>query len=158
MRAGKLTIVAMLAFAASGCQSAGWPPWTVWPFESYDDGDVLTPVKRIEQYADLAESADGQTPQKQEQVSLMLAEQIRSEEDPLVREQIVRTLGSYRTATAERMLWAALKDVQPGLGGQVKPATNVRIAACKTWGQRGGPQGSPRCRVSCKRKMTSTYG
>ncbi len=123
----------------AGCNS-GWPPQTIWPFENYDDGSVLTPVKRIEYFKTVEENAAAASPQEQAQTSQYLSTALAAEEDPLVRIQIVRALAVYPTPAAGEALMTALKDTDLKRGGRMAPNRDVREAACVAWGRRGGPQ------------------
>jgi HEAT repeat protein len=64
---------------------------------------------------------------------------IQTEQDPLVREEIVRTLAGIPTETAAKVLAAGMKDSEP----------RVRVAVCQAWGKRvaaanpAGPGASP---------------
>jgi HEAT repeat protein len=59
---------------------------------------------------------------------LDLTNAIRSEEDPIIRAEIITTLAHYDGSTVDRVLKAALQDPDP----------DVRVAACRAWGRRGG--------------------
>jgi HEAT repeat protein len=69
-------------------------------------------------------------PDEQERISGELAAAFPVEADPLIRLEIVRALDGYPTAAAASTLDAALGDSDG----------DVRIAACKVWGERGGPE------------------
>jgi HEAT repeat protein len=79
---------------------------------------------------------------EKEKVATHLAEEIRTEQDPLVRIQIIRTLAAIPTETAAAVLNGGMKDPDP----------DVRVAVCDGWGSRasaiqrssGGTQTEPR--------------
>jgi hypothetical protein len=66
------------------------------------------------------------SPDDKEKVSADLARMIQTEQDPLVREEIVRTLAGIPTQTAANVLAAGMKDSEP----------KVRVAVCQAWGKR----------------------
>jgi HEAT repeat protein len=73
-----------------------------------------------------------------EKVASHLAEEIRTEQDPLVRIQIVRTLATIPNETAAAVLNGGMKDPDP----------DVRVAVCDGWGVRAAamrrlPSGAP---------------
>ena len=59
-----------------------------------------------------------------------MAASIRTEKDPLIRLEIIRTLGRYPGPAADAILKAALSD----------PEARVRVAACEAWGKRNDAQ------------------
>ncbi|HKD35494.1 MAG TPA: HEAT repeat domain-containing protein [Pirellulales bacterium] len=85
--------------------------------------DRISLVKEEGKYA-----AKG-SPDDKEKVSADLARMIQTEQDPLVREEIVRTLATIPTETAANVLAAGMKDSEP----------KVRVAVCQAWGKRGSP-------------------
>jgi hypothetical protein len=129
----KLMASIVCAVALAGCAQSkpsrkGWAwPWTP---EVDDAVGITTPGKRIEQMNKLQELAATQSPADQERVSQELAKQIHDEQDPLIRRHIVRTLGYYQTTVSTTVLKLAVADAD----------TEVRIAACESWGRRGGAE------------------
>jgi len=113
---------------AVGCANFGsMPSWMPFTRQASNDLPGLTPpAERIDKLRDLAKDASRSTPQQAEQTCLELAGTIRVEEDPMIRAEIVRTLGAYRGLTADSVLRAAVDD----------PDEDVRIAACEAWGKR----------------------
>jgi HEAT repeat protein len=55
---------------------------------------------------------------------------MQSEQDPLVRIEIMRTLAGIPTETAAAVLRAGMKDSDP----------EVRVAVCQAWGKRAAPK------------------
>jgi HEAT repeat protein len=84
----------------------------------------------MEELTALAQRASKSTPVEQEKVAADLARRIQREKDPLIRQQIIRTLASYPTPMSGAVLEAALGDEH----------ADVRIAACHAWGQRKGDE------------------
>ncbi len=124
-----IIVFAFLALLLPGC--AELPPWV--PFQGPTSDNlpgVITPAQKISQLRKLALKAAESDPQTKHRAALQLTSAIRSETDPLVRAEIVRTLGDYPDSAADGILKAALND----------PDTDVRIAACQSWGKRGDAQ------------------
>ena len=88
------------------------------------------PSAQIAQLRDLSEAISRAAPDTQQRLSVDLANRINSEEDPIIRAEVVRTLGALRTEAAVQGLQAALADGVP----------EVRIAACEAWRRHGGPE------------------
>ena len=86
--------------------------------------------ERVEQLKKLSETAATATPAQRQQVSEQLAASIRSEKDPLIRLEIIRTLGHYPGPAADAILKAALND----------PEARIRTVACEAWGKRNDAQ------------------
>ena len=63
---------------------------------------------------------------EQRQHALALSEQVQSEQVPVVRRELVRTLAHFHVVEAEAGLLEALEDNDP----------DIRIVACKAWGTR----------------------
>lgn len=122
-------LACILALSGTGCASfdAGscWAPFRK---QADDDlADIPSPAKRIASLRELARNASRATPEQRQQVAAELVESIRTEEDPLIRAEIVRALGAYPGPAADAVLRAALSD----------PDAEVRVAACEIWGDRG---------------------
>ena len=122
--------------AALGCASQEKKKTFAWPWspEVDDAVGITTPAQRLAAMKEMAEKANKQSPAEQERVSGDLAKQIQDEQDPMIRREIVRTLGHFNTASSSAVLQAATADADSG----------VRIAACGAWGRRGGPEAAER--------------
>lgn len=141
-RPGRLGValwLLLVLLCQTGCRDTALlarPDW--WPFggdpnyEFLNERGYVAPSQRVRQLQKLAREASKKTPEEQQQISQQLAEQIRGELDPLVRQEIVRTLAHYDTPTANTVLAAALEDPDP----------LVRVEACRAWGHRGGAEAS----------------
>jgi len=107
---------------------AGWRmPWSEKPDQV---PGIISPAERIARLRQAAKDAPDTTPADQQQISGKLAEVIRMEADPMIRAEIVRTLGEFSAPAAAPVLHAALADSDPA----------VRMAACSALGKRGGPE------------------
>jgi HEAT repeat protein len=91
---------------------------------------ITTPAEQTAELKELAKKAPKSTPEEQERVSKDLASRIQREQDPLIRQQIVRTLAVYNTPMSSAVLQAAVGDND----------ADVRIAACQAWAKRKGPE------------------
>ena len=103
---------------------------TLWPFAEKRDtvAGVKTATERVAELKKLSASAKDTQPEQQARISADLCDQLRREEDPLMRIELINTLAVYRTTIATKMLEAALIDTD----------AEVREAACAAWGKRGG--------------------
>lgn len=123
----------------SGCaQQAAQKKWYD-PFGLFAKKDepatkVKTSAERIKILRDLAKRADELTPEEQQQatneINKSLFNSFDSEDDLLVRAQMLRTIAVFPNAQAAKVLKGGLSD----------PDTDVRIACCEAWGQRGGEE------------------
>ncbi|MBI2826367.1 MAG: HEAT repeat domain-containing protein [Planctomycetia bacterium] len=119
--------------AGSGCATAPraqWPSWMAFGKKEEDGPKILTPHDKMVQMRELATRLPKYSPELQEQVAAELVQAIPHEQDPVLRAQILRTLGVCPTESAARILAAGLNDHN----------RDVRIAACDAWGKRGGPE------------------
>jgi HEAT repeat protein len=92
--------------------------------------NIKTPQDRHKELVELAKDAGDKSPAEQERIVAELAKEIQHEEDAMMRRQILRTLGEYRTPLAMAILEAGLKDTD----------LEVRRVACNSIGTQGGPQ------------------
>jgi HEAT repeat protein len=118
--------MALVCGCASTNEMATW-----WPWHQPDQSADLArygPVswQKIEQLKELRKLESAAIDES------ALAGQFRSETDPLVRLEIVRTLAHVPTPTAGAVIAAALQD----------PDVDVRVTACQEIGKIGGEQAS----------------
>jgi len=119
----------LAAATAVGCAEMDvLPSWMPFQEPASDRmAGVIPPAERIAELREHSANAAQRSPEERLKVSERLARSIRKEEDPLIRVEIIRALGSYPGPTADAILKAALIDVD----------AQVRIAACEGWGRRG---------------------
>ncbi len=124
----------LLTLVGAGCANSGGPSGNLFgslPFRgdaANDDlPDVPSPGDRIESLRELAQEARRTGAAQKQQTARELAQAIRTEEDPLIRTEIIRTLGAYPCETSDLVLRSAFGD----------PDTEVRVTACEVWGRRG---------------------
>ena len=125
-------LTCLVAIGTGGCADlVTVPSWVPFFGETVaNTSGIISPAERIEKLQELAENAPRSSPEEKERISTELAGTIRTEEDPMIRAEIIRTLGEYPTGTSQAVLKAALDD----------PEAEVRLAACQAWARRGGPQ------------------
>ncbi|MBN2024560.1 MAG: HEAT repeat domain-containing protein [Pirellulales bacterium] len=104
---------------------------------------MVPPHERMAHLKELAKNAAG-AGVKRQGIAQQLAEEFRAEDDPLLRAQLVRTLAAYPCRESADALRAALED----------PVSDVRIAACKAWGERA-KQGDPEAATLLGQRIAS---
>ena len=124
-----IVLCGLAAVTAAGCAEMDFlPSWMPVQEPASDQmAGVVSPAVRIAELRELSAKAAKCSPEERLQVSERLARSIRNEQDPLIRLEIISALGSYPGPTADAILKAALSDVD----------TQVRTAACESWGRRG---------------------
>lgn len=124
-------IVALAVAVSSGCATDTSRRFA-WPWDDKSDDVELvgpTPKERITQLRALAKSAGELALPEQEAASLSLAEQLADEQNSIIRCEILRTLGRFRTPTADAMVRAGLEDKD----------LDVKTSVCNILGERGDP-------------------
>jgi hypothetical protein len=129
-RFSRLGATLLATFALVGCADPNRYLWYENWFPDGEDQRELarygpTPAQRIESVHELLDGAGG-SPGSADRVTTQLGQQIRSENDPFVRLEIVNGMASIDSPTAAAILEAAMRDPEP----------RVRMAACKAWGER----------------------
>jgi HEAT repeat protein len=122
-------VCCLLAVEAAGCTGGGglWGRAPTPQTAGDDLPDVPSPAERMAALRQLAREAGSQSAREKQRIAQGLSESICREEDPLIRAEIVRTLGAYPGEASGSVLRAALDD----------PDVEVRTAACEVWGRRG---------------------
>jgi HEAT repeat protein len=117
----------LLAAGGSGClgpsSTPSWMPFAHHPPEPVPGVD--SPSERAAGLRKLAEQAPSMDAAQKGALALELVEQIKKEEDPSLRSEILRTLAVCGGPAADRVLRAALND----------PDADVRMLACKLCGK-----------------------
>jgi HEAT repeat protein len=109
-----------------GC--ADLPTWV--PFNGPVSDDIpglVTPAQKIKQLRRLAQAGPESSLHEKRATVDYLTQIIRTEADPLVRAEIIRTVGEYPVAESSMLLTAAINDTD----------ADVRVAACDALGKRG---------------------
>ena len=129
-----LCVVILAAAITTGCAQNKISSKSLNPFAAQKKkGEAIgirTSAKTIEEMKELEKVAKKASPAAQEKVASELAMRIQVEQDPLVRIHMVTTLGAYPVPRSADVLKAALNDSD----------ADVRVACCKAWGRRGGPE------------------
>jgi HEAT repeat protein len=117
---------------ATGCSDFDFlPSWVPFQGPAADTvPGVVAPRERIEKLKKLSAASAAATPAERLKISEQLATSIRTEKDPLIRLEIIRTLGRYPGPAADAILKAALSDSEAG----------IRVVACEAWGKRSDAQ------------------
>jgi len=125
-------ILFVLTHGLAGCADLGWQ--LRWPLASTPVPDSYTaaasPAEQMAWLRKMAKDASGLSSAHREQLASQIAQTIPQEEDPMVRAEIVRTLGELPGTQADAVLASAIAD----------PDADVRIAACRSWGKRATAQ------------------
>jgi HEAT repeat protein len=126
-----LMFCGLAVMTAGGCADFEFPSWVPFQGPASDTmPGVVSPRERVEKLKKLSDTAASATPTQRQQVSDELAAAIRKEKDPLIRLEIIRTLGHYPGPAADAILKAALSD----------PESRIRGTACEAWGKRNDAQ------------------
>lgn len=127
--------LALCACLGSGCASGMHAPSSDWwsfnkkkKKEQSDDG-IVTPYSKMKQLRELSKQSADMTPELQERVTNELAHGIVHEQDPVLRAQILRTLGHFPNEKSAAILAAGLRH---------DGNRDVRIAACDGLGRQKG--------------------
>jgi HEAT repeat protein len=128
----RTTGCALLIASICGCAGGQWSEKADWlAFWKPEKGmDVRTRADQLKDLRELAKQAPSASVSEQERMSLEIAQAIRSETDPIVRAQMIRTIGVCHTQVAGKVAAAGVADTD----------SRVRVAACEALGVRGGPE------------------
>ena len=132
LRGIPLLALACSMWLAVGCANApkmSRPEWLSFGKKPPKDDKIVTPRDKMEQLRALAKEGPKMSPELQERVSSELAQGIAHEQDPVLRAQILRTLGHFPSEKSAGVLAAGLHDKN----------RDVRIAACEGLGRHKGP-------------------
>jgi HEAT repeat protein len=107
-----------------------WNPWVKarWEQEDADYGPSFQ--TRVARLRSVRNRVAKLAPAEGERISQELVESLRNETNPALRREVVLTLGTLRTETADTGLREALSAGD----------SELRIAACSAWRMRGGPE------------------
>ena len=125
-----LWVCVLLTLSGSiGCQSAA--PSFIKDLFAVDDTSYKaqygqTPTQRVEELRALAVNAGSLSPQQQGFAAEKLGAEVETEGDPMIRRELVATLGAFAGQQSVPALHAAMTD----------PEAVVRAAGCEAWAQR----------------------
>ncbi len=131
----RMAVISLLVALAAGCaQGPNWQindiSWFKKKAKPEAGPQIAAPIDRIKKMKELAEKAPEMSAEEKERESIELARSIQHEEDPIVRQQILRTLAVLPGTASTAVLTAAMNDAD----------ADVRIACCDAWGKHGGPE------------------
>jgi len=117
------------AIVVAGCADFGKAPSRApWGKPAVEEtSKIPSPAERIERLRALAGNAASANEQQKRQVVAELSTAMDTEEDAIIRAEIVRTLGAFPAQESDALLRQACGDSD----------VDVRTAACETWGKRG---------------------
>jgi HEAT repeat protein len=123
-------VAALLAPCGAGCSDFPLPELKAlnplvreqW---QQDEREVTTYHRKVADLAALRSKARTMPPAEQEQVAFHLSERLREEKSPVLRGELVRTLGEFPAESAKQAVLQSLIDEAPA----------VRVAACKAMGR-----------------------
>ncbi len=113
--------LAVVAVSLAGC--------SLWPWASKDRTSIITPAMRVSSIREMAPRARDANEADQLAMCEQLAQQIRTEPDPIVRLAIQETIAECRSPLAQTVLLAGLNDED----------RDVRIACCRMLGRCADP-------------------
>lgn len=113
--------LAALALALTGC--------SLWPWATKDRTSIITPAMRVASIREMAPLARDANQADQQAMCEQLAQQIRTEPDPIVRLTIQETIAECNSPLAQSVLLAGLSDED----------RDVRIMCCRMLGRRADP-------------------
>jgi hypothetical protein len=111
---------------------ATWTGCSVWPFKNEQRTSIITPSMRISTIREMGARAAQADSDQQQRITDQLAQQIRTEPDPLVRLSIQETVAEFDTSLAQMILLAGLNDTD----------RDVRMVCCRKLGQRAAKSDS----------------
>jgi HEAT repeat protein len=111
-------LASLLLAAVTGCQ--------LWPFRDHERTTIITPAMRSAAIREMAPRARDATDAEQARMCEELAQQIRTEPDPIVRKAIQETIAEFKAPLASAVLLAGLNDDD----------RDVRVTCCRLLGQR----------------------
>lgn len=135
---GTVMIRAIAAFGllilTTGCIDLGKPkfenPFNNSPPPAYKTQYGLTPNQKVDRLRQLAVDCRSMSPDQQVATTRELITTLTNESNPILRRELVRTLGGMAVPDATEGLQLALDDENE----------QVRIAACEAWGRRSDAQ------------------
>jgi hypothetical protein len=106
----------------AGCQ--------LWPWRDHENTSIITPAMRVASIREIGARADDAASADQLTMCEELAQQIRTEPDPIVRRAIQESIAKFDAPLASAVLIAGLSDDD----------RDVRTACCRLLGSRKDPQ------------------
>lgn len=131
-----IALLALMLCAVPGCVDGPFPrmaEWNPWYTKQWQKDEAKGPTfhKRFAELRSLQAQAASLSPGEQAAYINQLAVLIRSDSNPVIRAEVVRTLALFPNQAILSPLRQAMTDEEP----------SVRIAACRAWGKVGGSEG-----------------
>jgi HEAT repeat protein len=114
-------LAAFMALTVSGC--------ALWPWDAKERTSVITPGMRMASIREFGPRGRDADDAEQARICEQLAQQIRTEPDPIVRKTIQETIGEFKTPLANAVILAGLNDDD----------RDVRVTCCRLLGERNDP-------------------
>lgn len=128
-------VLGALAPLAAGCADSlpeirYLNPWAREQWAA-DEQEMPTYHRKVAELGNLRSRANGLAPAEREQIAADLSVRLKDEQSPVMRAELVRTLGELPTSASQSSLLAAMADESP----------HVRTAACKALGRQPSSEG-----------------
>jgi HEAT repeat protein len=117
----QLAALSVLTASVTGCQ--------LWPWGGKERTSVITPGMRMASIREFGPRGRDADDAEQARICEQLAQQIRTEPDPIVRKTIQETIGEFETPLANAVILAGLNDDD----------RDVRVTCCRLLGERADP-------------------
>jgi HEAT repeats len=131
----KFSLILLLGTVAGGC--AGGPfddvaEWNPYYRSAWERDELAGPTfhTKLKELRALRRNPTGLSPEEQQQMIPTLAGIVSDSTNAVLRAEATLTLAEFATAEVIPTLQLAMDD----------PDADVRAAACKAWGRRGGPE------------------
>lgn len=129
-------IVAAACLALAGCADGMLPelrPLNPWVRQEWakDEQEIATYHRRVSDLAALRSQASSLPPDQRQQIAGELVQRLKDDQSPVMRSELVRTLGEFPIPAAHDAVLAAMTD----------ESGHVRVAAVKALGRRPTTQG-----------------
>lgn len=126
-------ILTLFSLPSLGCGERPFADWGLvdpWSRRSWKEDERFGPTyhAKREELRKRRENVRSLSPEEQERAAVELAARLQEERHPVLRTDIIRTLGELPSPVATEALRAAVNDQE----------ANVRVVACEAWGKRGG--------------------
>ncbi len=125
-------LLCVAAGALAGCTTlealSNWTAWT-----QQESAPLETPDQRVQRLKQLGAEAPWWPAERQRALAAQLAQQLAKEPDPLVRRQMVHTLGRLQGPESQAALHQALRD----------PEVQVQVEAVWAWARQGSQAALP---------------
>jgi hypothetical protein len=137
-RAARLAALwaALVSALAAGCQDGPVPEMRYlnpWIRQQWAQDEQFGPTyhRKVADLGTLRSTAKSLSPEERERVAQLVAGRFQDEQSPVMRVELLKTLGELPSPTAQATVQTSLADESP----------QVRIAACRALGRQGTSEG-----------------